>query len=220
MFTVDGAVDAKMGQLDLALEAVGQFGSGDLANGANDATISAIGTVVSVAMNASPISGGAEFGFATGDDDTNDSAIKTFAFDRDYDVALVMFEQALPTLATSVSNATNFGANSDYALTGDAVSNAIYGKFNVGYSPRENHLLGVAAIFARTAKLPENATVGSSYGREIDISYTNSVVEHLKFTSAVGFFMPGDYYTTFESDDLSDLSSSVIAGKLSATVSF
>lgn len=220
LFTVDGAVDAHMGQLALSLEAVGQFGSGDLANGANDATISAIGTVVSLEMNSSPLSGGAEFGFATGDDDTNDQAIKTFAFDRDYDVALVMFEQTLPTLATSVSNATNFGANTDFALSGDAVSNAIYGKLHVGYAPREDHKLGIAAIFARTAKLPENTSVGSGYGKEVDISYTNSVVEHLTFSSAVGFFLPGDYYTQFESDDISDLSSSVVAGKLSATVTF
>ena len=220
LFTIDGSLNAEMGLLTGRTEVVAQFGSGDLENGANDVSISGVGAVLALDLNTKPLSVGIEGGVATGDADESDQLYKRFTFDRDYNIALMMFEHPMPTLTSAVANASNLGRSTDYALTGDAISNALYMRPHVGYEVIKDNIVDIAGIFARTAKLPEFSTVGPGYGMEFDLTWTNTAIENFTASSSVGLFLPGAYYSDFDDDTYSGFESPAFAGRLFGAIKF
>jgi len=97
------------GPLRVEGEVAAVFGGGNLQDGANDITIGAVGAVLKADVEMDKILGGIEAGLATGDADETDAKLKTFTFDRDYNVALLLFEEPMPTLAARSANSTNDG---------------------------------------------------------------------------------------------------------------
>ena len=203
LFTVDLALEAALGNLKLEAEGIGQFGSGDLANGQEDANVTTFGAVVDLSYQFNDKFGIAlQGGFASGDKDVEtDLKIRTFTFDRDFNVGLVMFEQPLPTLAAAAANDDNANRDLDSVLSYNAVSNAMYLRPTVHYKLVKGLTAEATFVAARMAKVPASFGERKSYGMEFDLGLTYEAFDHIKVTATGAVFLPGSYYKEFEDDD-------------------
>ncbi len=193
----------ELGPIRAELEVVGVFGAGDLETGATDVDIMAFGGMINAAYSTDKLTVGLEGGFATGDADPGDEKIRTFSFDRDHNVSIVLFEETLPTLqSTTTPNDTNQGRDTTAALTGDGLSNVLYIRPAVKY-----HLLpeveAELSWFASTmAAGPPSADGRKGYGNEIDLSVRYDPHPHVWVKGTAGVLLPGKYFTEYEHTDL------------------
>lgn len=222
LFTVDLAADATLGQLDATAEFVGQFGGGDLEAGINEVSIMAFGGLVNAALDLDPWGIEVEGGFASGDGNPRDENIRTFVFDRDYSVGLVLFEQSLPTLGTAVVTDATGSRTTEFAQTGSAVSNALYLRPTLRRTIIDGFDAQLTFLAARAAKLDEAATDRSpSYGMEFDLGARYTGIEHVDVLGLFGVFVPGDYYSAAGITDFeASFDDPVWAAQLSTRIHF
>ncbi len=193
---------SEIGPLRLELEIAGTVGGGNLDTGANDIEVAAFGAMLDAGWNAEKIGFGVQGGMATGDADPDDGSVKTFRFDRDHNVALMLFEEPLPTLGTTVRNDANGGRTTDAALSGEGVSNALYVRPRVNYRLLPNLDLETAYITATLAKGPDTTEGRKGYGHEIDVSLRYDPHPHLWVKGTAGVLIPGAYYSAYTDADL------------------
>lgn len=221
LFTADLAAEANLGKLNLRFEGVGQFGGGDLENGANDVQITAFGAVLGADLKVADFDITIEGGIASGDKNLGDEKIRTFTFDRDYNVGIILFEQPLPTLSSGITS--DGGRAYNATLTGPGVSNALYLRPEIGRElPWVPDLkLSIAMLAARTLALPESEAGRGSYGMEFDLNATYSGIEHLDLSATGAVFLPGTYYKNYsDADFINGFSGVVFGGQLIARVHF
>jgi len=220
-YTGDIWLHAALGPVTLDSEVVGVFGGGNLGNGVNDIRIGALGAMLRGDVEMEKLLFGLEGGLATGDADPDDEVIKTFSFDRDHNLGLMLFEEAMPTLAATTANEDNQGRDFDAVLTGEGVRNALYVRPRVGYRFIPELKAELAAFGAQAAKLPEDQSDQKGYGWEIDLSMTYEPYEHFSVMGAVGVFLPGKYYTSFDDEELgTGFDRRCLGGMLVGTVAF
>lgn len=193
---------AALGPVDVELEMTGVFGGGDLDTGANDISLSAFGLMAHGKYNGEKLGFGGEIGVATGDADPNDQSIKTFSFDRDHNIALMLFEEPLPTLESTVVNDTNGGRTTEAALTGDGISNAVYFRPAVSYKLKPELQVELAWIGALEAKAATDSNRGNSYGNEFDLSLRYDPIPHVFGIGTAGVLLPGGYYREYTDEEL------------------
>ncbi len=220
VFTIDGASSATMGRLSAATEVVGQFGGGALADIGEGVSLTAIGAVVDASLDLAPYKLRLRAGLATGDGQDRDLKLKTFSFDRDYSVGLVMFEQTLPTLAAAAPNDVNDGRNTDIALSGNAVSNALYLLPSVERRIVEGLNAEFSVLAARTAKVPDSFGGRTSYGLELDGGVNWEPVPRVVMGLTGAVFLPGTYYREFDDDVYGELNDPVYGGMLEVRTGF
>jgi hypothetical protein len=92
-----------MGPVTAETELAAVLGKGDLGE-ANDVRIGAFGGYLSLGLDNDKVIAGLAGGFGTGDAEPDDDVLKTFSFDRDFNRALILFEENLPTLEPGVMN--------------------------------------------------------------------------------------------------------------------
>jgi hypothetical protein len=220
VFTADIQADAEMGALEIHVEGVGQFGSGDLDNGFNEVNIMSFGAVLQVGLNIDPWAFKIEGGLATGDGNTSDTKLRTFTFDRDYRMGLMLFEMPMPTLAAAAANETNLGRSYEAALSGPAVSNALYLKPSVSRGIVEGLDIQLMGILARVAKVPESMAERRRYGMEFDLNVSYKPFEHVELLGTFGVFLPGTFYRNYEDDTFEGFSDTAVAGQLQTRIHF
>jgi hypothetical protein len=195
----------RLGPVQIELEAVGEFGGGDLDTGANDIGLMAFGGMVRADWQGEKFGLGLEGGFATGDADPTDEKVRTFTFDRDHNVALLMFEEVMPTLEPAVLNAdTNEGRALDAALSGDGVSNALYLRPAARYTllpGLQAEAAWIGALRAKGATVEEDR---GGYGSEFDVSLRYDPHPHVWVQGTFGVLLPGKYYSGYEDEDFGD----------------
>lgn len=201
-YTGDLWAMADMGPVRAEFEAVGVFGGGDLETGANDISVMAFGLFVKGQYQGEKLGFGGEFGVATGDDDPSDEKLTTFTFDRDHNVGLLLFEEPMPTLQTSVMNESNGGRTLDAAQSGDAVSNAVYFRPSVRYKIVPQLEAEAAWLVAGRADGEGANESDEGYGNEFDLSLRVDPHPHVWFQGTVGVLLPGPLYTKYEDEDL------------------
>lgn len=212
---------AQIGPLRAEIEAVGKFGGGNLETGANDITQMAFGGMVKAELAREKFGAEAELGFASGDVDPEDKKIHTFSFDMNHDVALMLFEQNLPTLATNVANDTNQGRTTDATLSGNGISNAIYFHPAVHYNLLPNVQAKIGWTTATLAKGPAETDGRHGYGNEFDLSVRYDPFPHLWVRGTLGMLLPGKFYSEYEDPDLGGgFDQPAIGGQLLGTVEF
>lgn len=213
---------AILGPAEVDAEVVGLFGGGNLEGGANDVRISAFGAMVRAGLNLESLSLGIEGGLATGDADPDDATIRTFSFDRDHNVALMLFEEPLPTLAAVTTTEANEGEYLDAALTGEGVRNALYIRPHVGWQFLPNLKGDLALVAAQAAKLPEEYEESRGYGLEVDATLIYEPYEHLSVRGTLGVLFPGEYYRAFEDEGevFTGFDRPAVGGLLMGTVAF
>ncbi len=211
---------AELGPVHTEIEAVGVFGRGDLSDELNDQRILAGGGIVRANAQFDKILGGFEVGIATGDPDEDDGDLRTFTFDRDHNVALLLFEEPLPVLAPAVLNEANEGRDSSLAITGDGVSNAFYLAPQVGYQLRPDLSVDLTYVAAR-ALAAASWTEEKGYGQEVDLAVRYTPFEHFEATATAGLLLPGPYYSDFEDDTLGGgFDAPTFGGRLLLTAAF
>jgi hypothetical protein len=220
IFTADAALEAEIGTIDAKAELVGQFGGGNLTTGETDATYQAFGAVVDVGLSFDPWTVALEGGFASGDKDDNDQDYRTFAFDRDYNVGIVMFEQTMPTLAEAPGTDNTTGRNTSVALTGNAVSNAMYLRPRISRGIVEGLTAEASVIAARVASVPERLEARKGYGYEVDAGVRYEPLEHVDLSGTFALFLPGSYYSEYADEDYSGFEDPVFAGQIIGRVRF
>lgn len=203
VFTADVAGSAVLGKVDGSAEVVGQFGGGDLDSGINDASITAVGAVVEAGIDLDPWRMQVQGGLATGDG-RQDLNLRAFSFDRDYSVGMFLFEQPMPILATTdaAANDTNGGRDFASAVSGTALSNALFLKPKISRTLFDVVTLDVAWLGARVAKsLPVNGVSQTrSYGNEFQLGASYTGIRHFAVDARGGLFLPGSAYSV-DADD-------------------
>jgi len=221
LYTGDLWFKAELGPAMIEAEGVGVFGAGNLGDGINDVRIASVGAMLRGEAALDKLVLGAELGLATGDGDPTDSNIRTFTFDRDHNVSLLMFEEPLPTLEATTANDTNGGRDYHAVRTGEGIRNALYLRPQVGYRFFPTLRADLAVFGAQAAKLPEEQADDKGYGWEVDASVTYSPYEHFELRGMAGVLFPGRYYSSFEDPDLGGgFDKPAIGGLLQGTVSF
>ncbi|MEQ1564353.1 MAG: hypothetical protein ABMA64_01860 [Myxococcota bacterium] len=199
VFTADAAGDVTLGKLNLAAEAVGQFGGGNLEGGYNDANITAVGAVLEAGIDLEPWGADLQVGIASGDNTPGDLNLRTFTFDRDYSVGMFLFEQPMPTLATSLSAANDTNGGRDYGsvLSGAALSNAIFVKPTGSREIVDGLRVDVSWLGARVARPPTIDGVNQSrgYGNEFQLGVSYTGIAHVLADARFGLFLPGTHYS-------------------------
>ena len=218
VFTGDIAGDVTMGSLSARVEFAAQVGEGDLGDGRNDVSVLAFGAVGDATLDVQPWRFRLAGGLATGDGNPNDSQLRGFQFDRDYDVGLILFEQPLPTLAAATANDTNGGRDYADVLAGNAVSNAIFGKLTVGRTLIEGIDLEAYALTARVAAQPDDDLGRIGYGYELGLRGAWRPFEHFELLAGGAVLLPGTYFRNYDGDV--DLTRAVIGGELLARIRF
>lgn len=193
---------AHVGPVRIEGEFAAVLGSGDLDTGANDVSISAFGAQLSGAYTGERLELGLGAGLAGGDKDSDDKELHTFSFDPDFDLALLMFEQPMPTLAASVANDSNDGRNTDAVRTGNGLANAVYLRPTVGFRIRDDLAARLSFFAAQAAKLPEAEAADKGYGSELDLQLDYRPFEHFRLEGVTGVFFPGRYYRNYEDETL------------------
>lgn len=222
-YTGDFWALAELGPASIETEVVGVFGGGNLDTGANDVRIAAVGAMMEGSITLSRLMGGLELGLATGDADPNDSSIRTFTFDRDHNVALMMFEEPMPLLSAQVANETNQGRDDSLVSqgTGEGISNAMYLRPWVGWRFFDELAADVALFAAQAAKLPDERSDERGYGVEIDASLRYDPYDNFWLKGTLGAFVPGSYYAGITDETYgSGFGDVALGGRLWATVEF
>lgn len=204
LFTVDAAADAELGKLFVQAEVIGRFGSGDIPGGLNDASISGFGGAIDATLDLNPWRLNVTGGFASGDGDDTDNRVRTFAFDRDHNVGIMLFEQPMPIFAAAAPNSANGNRNTDDVLLGNSIANALYGKATIGRSLVEGLDLEASALLARAAALPDRFTDRAGYGTEILGGVRWTGVQNLEVDGRFGVFLPGTYFRNFRTENIDE----------------
>ncbi|NOY27407.1 MAG: hypothetical protein GXP62_16195 [Oligoflexia bacterium] len=221
LWTGDVWGKAELGPLRIEGEFASVLGSGDLSTGANGVSISSFGGQISAGLTANRLLLGLGMGIAGGDKDTGDSKIHTFAFDPDFDVALIMFEQPMPMLAATVPNDTNNGRDDGAVRTWNGVSNAVYLRPSVGYQLRDDLKAEASVFAAQAAKLPDDESANKGYGIELDLKLDYRPFEHFRMEWTNGYFMPGTYYSNYTDDTLGgNFNRNALGTRMQAIVEF
>jgi len=220
-YTGDVWANAQLGPVHVETEIALVLGSGALSEEVDEVDISAFGALLELGGSIQEYNVGLQFGIASGDEDPTDKDLNTFHFDREHNVGLLMFEEALPTLSAETPNSTNSGREYGAARTGDGVSNAQYVKPSLGYSPNERVTLTLSALLARAAKLPAAEEADRGYGTEYDLAVRWNPYDKVWVDATAAVFTPGPYYSNYTDPDFGGgYEGTAFGGQLLATVEF
>jgi len=200
-YTGDLSGQAKIGALDVEGEFAFIYGSGDLQDGLDDVSRLAFGGAIDANLFFDKYGVGINLGYASGDDDPDDKTFKTFTFDKNYDISLMLFDQILPTLGPTVSNTSNDGVETSIARTGNYIGNAMYLQPRFSYVVSDTFTPSFSALFARTAKVTEDDVGNENYGVELNIDLNYEPVDRFRLQSKFGVLFPGTHFSNFSDPD-------------------
>lgn len=147
---------------------------------------------------------GAKVGMATGDDPATKGDFEGFWFDRNYDVATLLFNHALGQdnfLGTAPNGGGGSADNKGYDV--EQISNVIY------LAPYYRKNIGsnwTGQLRFATGFLQQKVVSGSGsdLGYEIDLSFTYSPYERFQWVNEFAYLLPGDAFKaggTYKADD-------------------
>lgn len=212
------SLDAEMGNLAVNFEFVGRYGRGDFGDTATtrDATLTAFGGALDAKLETAAAHVGLVAGIASGDPDANDQKLRTFTFDPDYNLGLILFEQPMPVLS---SGGTGDGRSLALAQSYNGVSNAIFAKPTIGRPLREDLLVEASALLARTMASPDEAGERKSYGYELGAAVRYDPDPNVSVRAQGAVLLPGAYYKQYLPDEYT-FGDPVLGGQLTATFRF
>ncbi len=220
-WTGDLWVAAELGPAQARGEFAAIVGSGDLSENVNDVSVSAFGANLDLIWNPGKMRLGLGAGLAGGDGDTDDKKIHTFTYDRDYNVALLLFEQPMPILEPTVSNDSNGGRTTDAVQTGSALSNVLYLRPQVGYQVRDDLTVDLSLFAAQQAKVADESADRKGYGTEFDLNIDYRPFPHFELQMTTALLFPGKFYSNYSHDSLGDgFDKAAFGGRLLGTVRF
>lgn len=186
----------KLGPISAQLEAVlawGRMLETDI--GVEDLRLLSGGGALEADLAIHPWSVGFELGLATGDKDPTDSKWHTFRFDRDHDVSLILFEQAMPQFERGDgADAENANLDTTRVLAPEGVSNAFYFAPRFHADVRENLRLHVNLLLAAPLVKEQFAGEPKLYGFEVDFGARWRLGGAFELGGRAGLLLPGDVF--------------------------
>jgi len=195
--TGSAALHAEAGNLRVGAELVGRVGKGALDASNTAVDVQAFGGVVAADMALEKITFGLEAGFASGDGDSSDDTIRTFTFDRDYNIGVILFEQPMPILRTSAG-----ARDASQLLTGNGISNALFARAHGSYALPHGVSAEIAVALANTFRLDEELRDRSFYGVEFDLGARYRATDNLDLVGTSALFVPGSFYGNHRPPDV------------------
>lgn len=190
---------------DFSVGAEVDLASGDFGvttyNG-NDVSLNGYGIAAEVGYKPenSKTSGMFKFGIATGDDPGTNESVEGYAFNRNYDVAMLLFNHPLGQrdfLRTGLYRDTTLNASGSTTVNNqidtEAISNAIYFAPSLKIQQRDSFSYGGTFIYALLNKDPIGMGKGTStdLGYEFDLNITYKPMERVTWISEAGLLIPG-----------------------------
>jgi len=156
-----------------------------------------------------------EVGFSSGTSDTSLQAndLKTLAFSRDYDVSLIVFEEAIPGGASLAKSDGTGADNIPTAPHSGAVSNTLYPRLRLDYHASPSWKL-VFTLISPIAVEPPTPAGGRFYGVEYDLFAHWLVSPHWSLDMTFAQFIPGAFYKDISA------SKSVLLGRMGVSAKF
>lgn len=134
-----------------------------------------------------------DLGYASGDDPATDNKYEGYIFDRNYDVAMLLFNHPMGQAdffrTAYVRDTTQAAANT---FDSEAISNTIFASGGVHYKWGEGKYdLETRLTYAQLNKDPLNANVDSGAGFEVDLSLKYEPFKGFQWINRAGVFLPG-----------------------------
>lgn len=212
---------------DFKLDMEGGFNSGStgVSTSAGDrVSVNAFAVVADMSYRAEGSSSeiGLRLGSVSGDN-TNTPNYEGFALDKNYDLAMLMFNHRLGTEDIFKSNLyKNTNLNATNSLDDEVVSNVIFlaPSWKYDFSPKwemQHQLLWAQLNDASYVKNGQNITLKKDLGIEWDVAFLYKPTKNITWKNQVGFFTPG---SAFKTPSLEQKTSTVIGLQSSAAISF
>ena len=217
--TADLYAGIDAGELRGELEIATHYGNGDLEGGLNNITLFSFGAAAKAALVLNKLDVELGLGYAQGDETPNDNSVSLFQFNRDYNLALMMFEEPMPTLKSDIVNDENQGRDYSAMRSGYSLQNALYVRPQISYPIRNNLQGSLVFLTAWAASLPEEEQENNYYGFEVDAHLKWTPKSNFTVESSLGFFQPGNYYSSF-SEFGGGFDQYAIAAQLMSTIEF
>lgn len=212
---------ASLGMIEAEIELAAIVGGGDLDDGVNDIRQASFGGNLQASLDTEGVRAGLLAGFATGDQDPNDTKVRTFSYDPDFNVSLFLFEEPMPILKPAVSNTDNGGRTTAAARTGYSISNALFLKPRIGWRFNEQLTVDASYLVATQAKQDLLTTTGRGYGGEVNLNLRYDPFPHFWVQGTGGAYMPGKFITEYVDPELgSGFTKPAFGGRLLTTVEF
>ena len=136
---------------------------------------------------------GLKMGFASGDDPSTTNVYEGFVFNRNYDVAFLLFNHPLgqyDVLRTGLVRDVSVTASSQPDT--EALSNVIYFAPNLDYKLKDNLWLNGTFAYAMLNKDPSpTGAAGKDLGYELDLGVTYKPYDRLTWKTQSGLLIPG-----------------------------
>lgn len=131
-------------------------------------------------------------GYASGDDPETADTFEGFIFDKNYDVAMLMFNHVLGNTSMDLLGSGPSGRNVNLGLDTEAISNVIYLAPGLDMQFSDTWGLSTRLIYA---SLHQTATgVDSDLGVELDFILKYRPNDRFIFDTGLGYLMPGSAF--------------------------
>lgn len=188
-----------IGELKVGVEAGTQKGQTGVSNGASSIELDGFGVALELdyVPKESSFHYGLKSGVASGDDPTTPNSYEGYIFNRNYDVAMILFNHPLGANDFFRTGAIRPNATSTPAVSSseqvdtEAISNVMYFApyFKYKWSDKFDSQLGLT--YAQLSSDPLNVNVNKSVGFEVDVSLTYKPYNGVQWINRVGVFSPG-----------------------------
>lgn len=183
---IDGFLVKKFDSLKMGIEALVSHGNPGGARSGNETRQVGVAGELSYKWTAS-LENYLKVGYASAPHLGKTEKLTLFAFHRNYDIAMIMFNQGIGAIPaeTGVSASSEPDANAIFA--------AYYANFGVNYNFNDRVGTNVNLAIARA---PRALVSGGKkeYGQEADLSLWYRFLENLTFSLSGGYFQPGKLY--------------------------
>lgn len=190
-------VRRQTGNFNIGLEAGLQSGkTGVRTAGGSEIDINAYGIAAEIDYKKpdSAWAWGVKSGIASGDNPGTENKYEGFIFDRNYDVAMLLFNHPLgraDILRTNLNRNTT--AVSSETVDEEAISNVFYVSPRFQHQWKERTSWGGSLTYAAVDTAPlVGANVASNLGFEVDVNLTYKPYERLTWITEVALLFPGD----------------------------
>ena len=196
----------KMESFNMGVEVATQSGS-------TGRQVDLSGTGVAIELDWTPQktsawSGGINLGYASGDDPTTTNKYEGFIFDRNYDIAFLMFNHPLGTAdylrTTTVTGRTNFDVV-DVADV-EAISNVTYLSPHLTYRLSDSWSIDASLTAGWLNTDPLDTGVSRDLGYELDFSFNFSPNNRVTWVNGLGILLPGEAFKGGSNNFDTDLS--------------
>lgn len=145
-----------------------------------------------------------KMGMATGDDPTTLNSYEGFHFDRNYDVAMLLFNHRLGQKDFLSTNAIkDLTKDVSSSLDDEAISNTLYVAPKMSYAMSERLDLNNTLIYAQlmTNPVAGNTNFSKDLGFEWDIELAYKPTDRIQWVNQIGFLMPGKAFKNGDGTD-------------------